>query len=338
MFLLVILIFNNCAQDNDFPVLEGPYLGQKPPEMISDVIKGHPRDSYVIVTKIYEYRDRRTDLFSRDAPSKSFIQKLETSLKRMGLNYVDILYLHNISRKESILFEPYFNVMKKLKQEGKVRFLGISTHRNEPEIITATTDSKEYDVILTSYNFRQHHHQEIKKAIDYAAKAGIGIIGMKAIAGSAYNIGKKVNVNAKATLKWALQSESIHTNVAGFTTFDQMYTDLSIMKDLKLISEDKAQIKQNKAQSGLYCQQCEKCIPLCRENLNIPILMRSYMYAYGYKNMSAAHETIQTVELYIDKICINCIKCTVTCSMNFDIKAKIMDIARIKNVPEDFLV
>ena len=90
-------------------------------EMIGKVVKDRPRDSFVIATKVWEPRDRQTGLFPEDAKPESFLEKFETSLKRLGMDYVDILYLHNISRKESALFKPYMEVMKKLKKEGKAR-------------------------------------------------------------------------------------------------------------------------------------------------------------------------------------------------------------------------
>lgn len=40
--------------------------------------------------------------------------------------------------------------------------------------------------------------------------------------------------------------------------------------------------------TGLYCQQCEKCMRQCPANLEIPTLMRSYMYAYSYRNPGEA--------------------------------------------------
>jgi len=40
--------------------------------------------------------------------------------------------------------------MEKAKKEGKVRFLGISTHHNEPEVIQTAIDSQFYEVILTA--------------------------------------------------------------------------------------------------------------------------------------------------------------------------------------------
>ena len=64
--------------------------------------------------------------------------------------------------------------------------------------------------------------------------------------------------------------------------------------------------------------------------------MRSYMYAYGYKNLSNARETLLSANLS-NFPCTSCDICEVNCAMGFDIKDKISDIARLEGVPKDFL-
>lgn len=314
------------------------YQGGRNEEMIGGVIKNRPRDSYVIATKIFENRDRTTGLFPADAKADGFIEKFETSLKRLGLNYVDILYLHNISRVESLMFAPFLEAMGNLKKAGKIRFIGVSTHKNEAEIIKAAADSNAYDVVLTAYSFRQLYHEEVRKAAAYAAGKGLGIVGMKAIAGrDDYPGGRKPASNAKTALKWALRDENFHTNIAGFTTFDQLYDALSIMEHLELTDAEKEALELDKKVVGLFCQQCDKCLGQCGKGIPIPDLMRSYMYVYGYRNLCAAKETLADVNLN-DIPCRDCAVCSVKCTVGFDVKKKILDVARIKDVPQDFLV
>ena len=309
-------------------------------EMIGQVIKGRPRDSFVIATKVFEFRDNDTGLFFPDAKAETLIEKFHTSLKRLGLEYVEILYLHNISRKESVTFEPYLSAMKQLKKEGKARFIGISVHANEPEIIRATADSNEYDVVLTAYNFKMPHREEVKKAIDYAAQKGLGIVAMKTLAGVYWDGKKKQHpINTKAALKWVLQNENVHTAIPGCTTFDQLYLDLSVMEDLTLTPQEKADLEPPKdlVQAGFYCQQCGKCRGQCPTHLDIPTLMRSYMYAYAYRNLQHARETLKSMD-FSTLPCGDCHACKVKCIQGFDIKTRAADIARLNDVPEDFLV
>jgi aryl-alcohol dehydrogenase-like predicted oxidoreductase len=317
------------------------YQRGKNEEMIGQVIKDRPRDSFVIATKVAgDYLDRKTGLFTENTKAEAFMEKFSTSLKRLGLDHVDILYLHSVVKRGAVLFEPLLNAMVKLKKEGKTRFIGVSTHRNEPEVLRAAADSKVHDVVLTAYNFRQPHIKEMHQAIAYAAKAGLGIIAMKTQAGVYWDRERQKQINMKAALKWALQNENVHTAIPGFTAFDQMKLDISVMEDLTLTAREKADLDlgQELGMAGLYCQHCGKCLAQCRNNVDIPTFMRGYMYAYGYKNLSLAAETLQA-QLAEDShlVCKNCSGCTVKCTMGFDVRGKILDVARIKEIPGDFL-
>ncbi len=309
-------------------------------EMVGQVVKGRPRDSYVVATKVVgDAMDRKTGLFTDKTSPAAFLEKFETSLKRLQLDYVDILYLHNVTRREAALFKPLLDTMAKLKKQGKTRFIGVSTHRNEPEVIQAVIDSKIYDVVLTAYNFRQPHKDQVKAAIAKAAEAGIGIVAMKTQAGVYWDKERQYPINMTAALKWALLDENVHTAIPGFTTFDQMDLDLSVMADLTLTPKEIEDLKlgEKHAMAGLYCQQCEQCLPQCPKGLDIPTFMRSYMYAYGYRNMTAAREALEAIDLK-SVPCADCTSCSVHCAMGFAVKDKINDIVRIKDVPEEFLV
>ncbi len=311
------------------------YMRGKNEEVIGGVLKGRPRDSFVLATKIYLPRNETTGLYKETATEEAFSTRLDVSLKRLGLDYVDILYHHNVWKKESVLHEPIVKAMEKARKEGKVRFLGISTHRSEPEVIHATVDSKLYEVILTSYNFRQRHYPEVKKAIARAAAAGLGIVGMKAIAGVASG-SKGEKVDALAALKWVLQDPNVHTIVAGFTTFDQLDLDVSVMEDPSLKRSEKSHLQRAMAAAGLYCQGCGACTAACVKALPIPDLMRSYMYVYGYRNLGEAQDLLLSLNLPVD-LCGDCGPCPVKCVSGFDVPGRIRDVVRLREVPRKFL-
>jgi hypothetical protein len=65
-------------------------------------------------------------------------------------------------------------------------------------------------------------------------------------------------------------------------------------------------------------------------------MMRSYMYAYGYRNLSLARHTMDQVDLH-GISCEHCRECNVNCKMGFDVRGKILDISRIKEIPEDMI-
>jgi len=104
------------------------YMGGRNEEVIGEVIKGRPRDSYFISSKVNLPQNRTTGLYTEGATTGEFLGRLDISLKRLGVDYVDILHLHGVSKKESVVFEPALKAFDKAKKDGKIRFAGISTH------------------------------------------------------------------------------------------------------------------------------------------------------------------------------------------------------------------
>ena len=313
------------------------YQKGKNEEMIGGVIKDRKRDSFVLATKVAYAKDRKTGLYPPDKNVQSFEDEFNISLDRLGLDYVDILYIHGISVKETVFFEPALKFLEKVKKEGKARFVGFTTHRNEHEMLDAAVESGIYDVVLTAYNFRQKNKEEIGQAMARAAKAGIGIVAMKTQAGVFWDKERQDPINMKAALKWVLQNENVHTSIPGYTAFDQMELDLTVMGDLTLTPEEKADLRLDveEEHTGLYCQQCGTCEEQCQSNVDVPILMRGYMYAYGYKNLGLAHSTIEDLGSRLP--CTDCNSCSVVCPNGFDVPKKVQDIIRLKAVPQEFL-
>jgi aryl-alcohol dehydrogenase-like predicted oxidoreductase len=309
-------------------------------EMIGKAVKDYQRDSFVIATKVGHPTDRKTGLYPADTTPSRFLDEFDISLKRLQMDYVDILYIHGPWVRETVFFEPVMKALEEAKKDGKARFVGLTTHRNEEEMIKCAIESKFYDVVLTAYNFRHKNRNGIREAIAQASAAGIGIVAMKTQAGVYWDREKQDPINMKAALKWALQEEGVHTSIPGFTTFDQLSLDLSVMEDITLTPEEIKELKleTKTAPNGLYCQQCGECTSQCPENLDIPTLMRSYMYAYGYKNLFEARSTLMDAGLPVLPCSSpSCSTCAVNCTMGFDVKEKILDIARLRSVSEDFL-
>ena len=304
--------------------------------MIGEVVKERPRDSYVIATKAHPPENRATGLYTKEATEEDYQKKIDASLKNLGLDYIDIYHHHGASVRESVLYEPVMKALEKAKKAGKIRFIGISTHRNEPEVIHAAVDSKFYDVILTTYNFKQKHQVEIREAIAKAAAAGMGVIVMKAMGGVQLQERAENPVEPVPALKWVLQNSNVHTIIAGFTTFDQMNLDLSVMEYPTLTKSEKAHLQWAAFQTGLYCQGCGQCLELCLRKLPIPDLMRVHMYVYGYRNLSHSQDLLLSLNLP-PRVCGDCAECLVKCSIGFNVSRKIQDVIRLRDVPAEFI-
>ena len=305
--------------------------------MLGKVFKEVPRDSIILQTKVNprsrgsEPKDK-TDKEIREA----YLEKFETSLGRLQTDHVDILLRHSAQSREDVFMEPIMDAQLKAKKDGKARFIGLSTHTHEPEVIRAAIEAGIYDVITTSYNFMQDHRDEISSAMADGARAGIGFIGMKTMAGGFMDKERTKPVNAKAALKWALRDPHLTTCIPGFTAFEQLQLDTDIMTDLELTPEELEHIELASGMAGLFCQGCQKCTGECSKGLPVPAIMRSYMYAYGYGEMQKARETLDEYGVQADP-CAGCNICTVRCSKGLPVAERIADISRIKKVPSEFL-
>ncbi len=299
---------------------------------LGDVFRDRPRDSFVIGTSPdlpYEFGggDRSLDLGLKADPGL-ILESIEGSLRRLKLEYVDIYYLCSIGRAETARHESYMRAFEQIKKSGKARFVGIGTHSNEPAIIRAAAESGFWDVVLTACNFRQAHREEIRKALRQAAEAGLGVVAMKTQAGVYWDRARHRKINMKAALKWVLQDENVHTTIPAFSNHEEMQESLSIMEDLKLTPEESRdlEIGTSLGLAGLFCQQCGKCQPQCPAGLEIPGLMRAYMYAFGHKKPHKALETLRGWSS-AGLACRDCPTCAVRCTLGFDVRSRALELA-----------
>ena len=107
------------------------------------------------------------------------LQSVEGSLKRVGTDYFDILMCpHGAGSFEEVQIEETFTTFEQLKKDGKVRFLGVSTHNDPAGVLRAARETGLYQVAMVAYNIINGGYME--REIELAQKSGMGIIAMKA--------------------------------------------------------------------------------------------------------------------------------------------------------------
>jgi aryl-alcohol dehydrogenase-like predicted oxidoreductase len=109
----------------DTAQLYGPLTNE---ELVGRAIKGK-RDQYVIATKFARRMDNATpgdmsSIGALDGSAEHVKTSVEGSLKRLGVDYIDLYYQHRVDRDVPI--EETVGAMAELVDEGKVRFLGLS--------------------------------------------------------------------------------------------------------------------------------------------------------------------------------------------------------------------
>jgi predicted aldo/keto reductase-like oxidoreductase len=299
-------------------------------EMLGEFFKDKDRNSFIIATKVHP------NLSSANFEAE-FEEQMNVSLRRLQMDYVDIFYAHALDNLDSLKDPRLVKMLKKFKEEGKIRHIGFSTHANKPAQIDEAIKAGIYEVCLVSYNFTLGILPELDAAIRRGVDAGMGFVAMKTMVGGVEDAEGKKKVDGAACLRWVWQNPNITTAIPGFTSFDLLDNCLEAAYRPKLDAADKKYlaglIEKNEL---LYCQNCGQCLGQCSKNLPIPDIMRAYMYNYGYKQASLSKETLESLALNGND-CAGCTKCTVNCPSGFKVAEKIAAITPVVNVPSYFL-
>ena len=312
----------------------GSYADQNHERMLSRVFRGRPRESFVVGSSpdFPEYRFEGGGL-SEDLGTRSDASRIapfcEGSLQRLGVAHIDIYFLASINEPATVLHEPYMRAYEDLKRAGKIRFAGIATHRNEPAVIRAAAKSGVWDVVLTAFNFRQSHREEVRAAIHEAAEAGLGIIAMKTQAGVYWDPLRLRKINMKAALRWVLRDEHVHSTVPAFSNHDELEEDLAVARDPALSRTRSATCASARwpASPGSTASSAPRACPQCPKGVQVPDLMRGYMYAVGHGRPGHARHVLRR-RTPSDMRCTACADCPVRCALGFDVRARARDLAR----------
>jgi aryl-alcohol dehydrogenase-like predicted oxidoreductase len=98
------------------------YGNGKNEELIGRAIKGR-RERYLIATKFGNVWKPNVD-YDVDGRPEYVVQACEASLKRLGIETIDLYYQHRVDPRVPI--EDTVGAMKRLVEQGKVRYLGLS--------------------------------------------------------------------------------------------------------------------------------------------------------------------------------------------------------------------
>jgi len=135
----------------------------------------------MVGTALKKYRDKVYITSKTQAKTgQQAMADLETSLKEMQTDHLDIWYLNSRS-SPSAVNDELLQAQVAAKKAGKIRFAGVSFHGGHAEAMPAFQKMNHFDVFLISYNFAMGN--TIDPLIEQARKAGIGIVAMKGLAG-----------------------------------------------------------------------------------------------------------------------------------------------------------
>ncbi|HZU28305.1 MAG TPA: aldo/keto reductase [Bryobacteraceae bacterium] len=253
---------------------------------------------------------------------------LDTSLKELATDHVDIWYLHGKSKPDQ-LKDELMEAQQIARRAGKIRFAGVSTHGGQAELMPAIVAHKDhFDVVLTAYNYFME--TTIEEPIRQAADAGLGIVAMKVMAGGKRASAPKTKEilghegASLAALKWVLRNLRVDTAIPSMTDMDQLDENLKAMwQPLSPIDEKVLQARAAGIRES-YCNMCGACEGQCTHGLAVADMLRFYMYSDGYGQFSLGRDHFRALPAQMrDVRCGDCPECTVQCPRGVHVQARL---------------
>ncbi|WP_435010055.1 aldo/keto reductase [Tundrisphaera lichenicola] len=236
--------------------------------------------------------------------AKSFVTHLQSSLERLKTDYVDCYYMHGISGNDIDIFKDadVIKTFDELKRSGKIRFAGFSCHDQMlPELVEAAAEAGWLDQMMIQYNFRTMDADQIKRCVDKASKANMGIVAMKTQGGAQeFKPGEKdprmtglIDKGFKvhqAAIKSVFNDERVHAVVSEMTNFDELRENMGAAveplgaKEARLLEEHRLRT------ANQFCHGCGHLCETAAHGVPVATVLRYYRYyeAYGKRDEARA--------------------------------------------------
>ena len=239
-----------------------------------------------------------------EAP-EDFWNDLETSLKELRTDYLDLYQHHNISfcPKEG---DEMANAMLEAKEEGLIKHIGITTHKIT--IAHEALDSGLYETL--QYPFSYISGEEELKIVKRCKELDVGFIAMKAMGGGLLK-------NAKASFAYMNQFDNV-LPIWGVQHMSELEEFLSLPSDLLVDESLQKDIEEDKKVLGdNFCRGCGYCMP-CPEGINISLCARMSLWIRRFPTEPNMDERTQQI-MQKTRDCIECYACVDNCPYELDI-------------------
>ena len=211
-----------------------PFYGRGMSEVLLGIaLKGVPRDSYTLCTKLGRY-----DLQHFDFSAKRVAESVDVSLHRLGTDHLDIILCHDIEfvPMQQIVDET-IPALRKIQQAGKVRYIGFSGY--PMKVFRFVLDQTDVDCVLSYNQYTLQNTRFADEIVPYLKAKGVAVMNagpfsarlltnaplpawlkepeeVKAAArkAAAHCESKGVDI-AKLALQFCLANEDITTTVSG---------------------------------------------------------------------------------------------------------------------------
>jgi uncharacterized protein len=292
---------------------------------------------------------RRKDciIFTAPDPPKDDVQvimgRCEQSLKNFHTDHIDCYFSHGRWS------ERFYEAAVKLRQQGKIRFIGLSCH--VPAQHRERIDAGQVDFIFQPYNYmalakwtETFDRQSVADLFAYAKQKDVGVLVMKPMSGHfipnwAKNMSDPKVVRLMAELKqqgqenlyqalltWVLQNPNVSAAAVGLTKLNDVVEDCGAVGRRLTAMQERLLEFYAAAATRDYCRMCETCMPACPKGIPIPDILRFRMYYKNYGHHDDARELYANLDAHRQApACDGCGLCEQTCPNKLAIREKLQE-------------
>jgi len=271
----------------------------------------------------------------KDTPVADIMRSVEGSLTRLQTDYLDVCIIHECNDLDRLMAPTFHEAFDRLKEQGKVRFLGVSSHTpNLEQVMRTAVDSGRFQMMLVAYNFK--NWPDLTEIFHDAHERGIGVVAMKTLKGARATVlsdfveGKQAF--SQAAFKWVLSNPDVSGLVVSINDARQIDEYLYASgqplgaADLALLERYDALLAKD------YCRPgCGACLDHCPNGVPVDDVFRYAMYAEDYGQPAMAKAQYARIPVSQNaSCCASCpAPCEAACPFEIPIRSKLMRFDRV---------
>ncbi len=271
-----------------------------------------------------------------DTPVQDVVAAVEASLQRLQTDYLDLVHIHAVNSIERLMAPNIHEAFDRLKEAGKVRFLGVSSHTPDLEtVMRHAVDSGRFDVIMVAYNFK--NWPDLTGIFKDAHERGVGVVAMKTLKGARHTqladfAATERQSFAQAAFKWVLSNQDVSGLVVTVNRHEQIDEYLHASGQA-VTNEDVGLLERyDRLVARDYCRPgCGECLNACPYGVRVNDVLRYSMYSENYGQEKEAMRLYARVpEANRAGPCVGCsAPCEASCPFDLPIRDKLVRADRL---------
>ena len=285
----------------------------------------YPRDRYVLADKLS---------ITQFEKEEEILPLFESQLERCGVEYFDFYLFHAVSAPRHERFKQLnaYEIVKGLKEAGKIRHMGLSFHDKARVLDKILTEIPELEFVQLQINYVDWDDLKVqsRKCYEVCQKHGKPVMVMEPVkGGTLVNLPeaalKEMTTGSPASyaIRYAASLPQVCMVLSGMSDMAQMQDNISFMKDFRKLTFAEEQTLERvrsiyQAQNRIPCTGCRYCVAGCYGQIDIPKVFAAYNDVL--EGREGAEEAYKALEKGADR-CVGCDMCSHVCPQNLNIRA-----------------